>query len=94
MKGTLIKTNLSKFEKQKIKYRSFRTLDADALNKDLQSVELLNYENGKENCNIDNVYDKFESDIVSIFDKQASIKQAYVREKQLPYMNRKLRKAI
>ena len=40
------------------------------------------------------MYDKFESDIVSIFDKHAPIKQAYVREKQLPYMNRKLRKAI
>ena len=31
---------------------------------------------------------------MSIFDKHAPIKQAYVREKQLPYMNRKLRKAI
>ena len=42
------------------------------------------------------MYDKFESDIISIFDKHAPIKQAYVREKQfkLPYMKRKVRKAI
>ena len=94
MIGTLININIPKFEKQKIQYRSFRTLDVNALNNDLQNVKLLYHEDGNENCSIDNMYDKFESDIVSIFDKHAPIKQAYVREKQLPYMNRKLRKAI
>ena len=43
---------------------------------------------------IDAIYDTFESDIVSIFDKHAPVKQTCLREKQLPYMNRKLKKAI
>ena len=85
MIGTLININIPNFEKQKIQYRSFRTPDVHALNNDQQNVELLNYEDGNENCSIDNVYDIFESDKVSIFDKHAPIKQAYVREKQLPY---------
>ena len=51
-------------EKQKIKCRSYRTLDVHAMNNDRQNVELLNYEDDNENCSIDSVY---ESDIVSIF---------------------------
>ena len=78
MIGTLINTNLPKFEKQKIQYRSFRTLDVNALNNDLQNVELLDYTSGNKKCSIDNVYDKFESDIVQFFDKYVPIKQAYV----------------
>ena len=94
MIGTLININIPKLEKQKIQYRSFRTLDVHALNNDLQNIDLLNNEDDSENTSIDNIYENFESDIVSIFDKHAPIKYAYVREKQLPYMNRKLRKAI
>ena len=87
--GTLINVNVLEIEKRKIQYRSFRTLDANALNDDLQKVELLSCVDENEKCNIDAVYDKFETGIVSIFYKHAPIKQACVREKQLPYMKRK-----
>ena len=41
MIGTLININIPKFEKQKIQYRSFRTLDVHALNNDLQNIDLI-----------------------------------------------------
>ena len=51
--GTLINVNVPKFEKRKIQYRSFRTLDANALNNDLQKVDLLSCLDENEICNID-----------------------------------------
>ena len=79
MIGVVINSTMPKNEKQKIQYRSFRTLDIHALNNDLQNVELLSSDRNHENCSIDTIYDKFESDIVSIFDKHAPIKQTYLR---------------
>ena len=51
----------------------------DVLNNDLQNVEQIESASCNEKCSIDNVYDKFDSDIVSLFDHHAPIKQAYVR---------------
>ena len=67
MIGTLININIPKLEKQKIQYRSFRILDVHALNNDLQNIDLLNNEDDSENTSIDNIYENFESDIVSNF---------------------------
>ena len=60
MAVTIINTNVPTFEK-------FRALDVKALNNDLQNVELLDNESGNKICSIDNVYDRLESDIVSLF---------------------------
>jgi hypothetical protein len=40
------------------------------------------------------IYETFESDINTIFDKHVPIKEMYRKNNQLPYMNRELRKAI
>ena len=82
--GTLINVNVPKFEKRIIQYRSFRTLDANALNNDLQKVELLSCVDENEICNIDAVYDKFETDIVSIFDKHALINRHMLEKSNYP----------
>ena len=47
-----------------------------------------------ESFNIHAVYDKFEIDIRNVFDKHVPIKERCVKNNQLPYMNRNLRKAI
>ena len=64
MIGVLITSTMQKNEKQLIQYRSFRTFDIRALNNDLQHVEFLGSDRNHENCSIDTIYDKFESDIV------------------------------
>ena len=40
------------------------------------------------------IYETFESDINTIFDKHVPIKEMYRKNNQLPYMNRELRKTI
>ena len=47
-----------------------------------------------ENFNFHLVYENFETDIRDVFDKHIPIKERYVKNDQLPYMNRTLRKAI
>jgi hypothetical protein len=43
---------------------------------------------------VNEIYETFESDINTIFDKHVPIKEMYRKNNQLPYMNRELRKAI
>ena len=47
-----------------------------------------------ENFNFHSFYENFETDIRDVFDKRIPIKERYVKNDQLPYMNRTLRKAI
>jgi hypothetical protein len=43
---------------------------------------------------VNEIYETFESDINTIFDKHVPTKEMYRKNYQLPYMNRELRKAI
>ena len=93
MISTVINNQIPKNEKHNIQYRSFRSVDADALNMEMKDVRLTgNTED--ENYNIHAVYDKFETDTRNGFEKHVPIKERYVKNNQLPYMNRNLRKAI
>ena len=92
MISAVINNQIPKNEKHKIQYRSFRSVDADALNMEMIDVRLTgNTED--ENFNINDVYDKFETDVRNVFDKHVPIKERYVKNNQF-YMNRNLRKAI
>lgn len=94
MISTVINNTIPKNQKIKISYRSFRNLDINSLNIDLSSIVVPTPDSiqcSEENVN--KVYETFEQDIQQIFDKHIPIKQMYRKSKQLPYMNRELRKA-
>ena len=88
-----IKNQIPKNEKQKIQYRSFRSVDTDALNMDRKTVRITGSDQD-EKFNFHSVYENFETDIKDVFDKHIPIKERYAQNNQLPYMNRTLRKAI
>ena len=91
---TVINNTIPNHQKIKINYRSFKTLDIDSLNIDLSSIVVPTPDNIQ--CSedyVNNVYERFEHEVQQIFDKHVPIKQMYRKTKQLPYMNRELRKA-
>lgn len=95
MISTVINNITPANEKQKIKYRSFKNLDVIALNEDLSKVNIQVQSNTSTNdIDVNEIYETFESDINTIFDKHVPIKEMYRKNNQLPYMNRELRKAI
>ena len=83
-------------KKQKIKYRSFTNLDVIALNEYLSKVNIQVQSNTITNdIAVNEIYETFESDKNTIFDKHVPIKEMYRKNNQLPYMNSgELRKAI
>ena len=99
MISTIINNTTPTNEKQKIKYRSFKSVNIESLNADLakiqptipSSVPKEIYSNEKL---VDQVYEKYETDICNVFDQHVPIKEMYVKNNKLPYMNRELRKAI
>ena len=78
MISTVINNQIPKTEKHKIQYRSFRSVDADALNMIMKDV-MLTGNTEDENINIHAVYDKFEIDIRNVCDKHVPIKERYVK---------------
>jgi thiamine phosphate synthase YjbQ (UPF0047 family) len=95
MISTVINNITPANEKQKIKYGSFKNLDVIALNEDLSKVNIQVQSNTSTNdIDVNEIYETFESDINTIFDKHVPTKEMYRKNNQLPYMNRELRKAI
>lgn len=91
--STVINNQIPINEKQRIQYRSYKSIDIDALNDEIKEIKLIGNITD-ENLDINSIYDQFESDLRNVFDKHAPIKERYVRNNQVPYMNRTLRKAI
>ena len=81
MTVTTLLVEIPKNEKHKIQYRSFRSVDADALNMEMNDVKLTG-DTVDENFNIHAVYDKFETDVRNVFDKHIPIKERYVKNNQ------------
>ena len=91
MISTVINNQIPKNEKYKIQYRSFRSVDIDALNTEMVFILLA----------LMMITVVFIQSMKSLkmmpeffFDKHVPIKERYVKNNQLPYMNRNLRKAI
>ena len=93
MISTVINNQIPKNEKQKLQYRSFRSVDTDALNLDMKTVRITG-SHQDENFNFHSVYDNFETDFRIVLDKHIPIEERFVKNNQLPYMNRTFRKAI
>lgn len=92
---TVINNATQKIEKVKISYRSFKNLDVNALNTDLSNIRIPNVnEIDPRSDNVNNLYQNFESAVSDIYDKHVPVKQMYRKAKQVPYMNKTLRKAI
>lgn len=92
--GTVINNSTPTYEKSKYKYRSFRAVDEQSLNADL---ECLKEKFKAENCSTNDInalYENFENDLISVIDKHAPMKEAYRRQNNLPYMNKNLKKEI
>jgi thiamine phosphate synthase YjbQ (UPF0047 family) len=63
-----------------------------ALNEDLSKVNIQVQSNTSTNeIDVNEIYETFESDINTIFDKHVPTKEMYRKNNQLPYMNRELR---
>ena len=78
MISTVINNITPANEKQKIKYRSFKNLDVIALNEDLSKVNIQVQSNTSTNdINMNEIYETFESDINTIFDKHVPTKEMY-----------------
>ena len=43
---------------------------------------------------VNNIYNNFEKDVTNVINKHIPVKHKYMKNTQLPYMNRDLRKAI
>ena len=70
----VINNQIPKNEKQKIQYRSFRSVDTDALNMDMKTVRITGSDQD-DNFNFHSVYENFETGIRDIFDKHIPIKE-------------------
>ena len=65
-------------EKQKIKYRSFKYLDVMALKEDLSKVYIqVQWNASKNKIDVNEIYETFESDINTNFDKHVPTKEMY-----------------
>jgi thiamine phosphate synthase YjbQ (UPF0047 family) len=63
-----------------------------ALNEDLSKVNIQVQSNTSTNdIDVNEIYETFESDINTIFDKHVPTKEMHRKNNQLPYMNRELR---
>ena len=82
MISIVINNQIPKNEKYKIQYRSFRSVDTDALSTEMKDIQLTGIDD--DDCSIHTVYEKFENDIRNIFDKLVPIKERYVKSNQLP----------
>ena len=72
MISTVINNQIPKNEKYKIQYRSFRSVDTDALITEMKDIQLTGIDD--DDCSIHTIYEKFENDIRNIFDKHVPIK--------------------
>ena len=76
MISIVINNQIPKNEKYKIQYRSFRSVDTDALNTEMKDIQLTGIDG--DDCRIHTVYEKFENDIRNIIDKHVPIKERYM----------------
>ena len=77
MISTVINNQISENEKYKIQYRSFISVDTDALNMEMKDIQLTGIDD--DDCSIHTVNENFENDIRNTFDKHVPIKERYVK---------------
>ena len=80
---TILKTNFKKAKPKEIIYRCFRNCNSDELGKDLHSKI--------KDCNN---HQSFEKTFIEVLNKHAPLKKKVKRAIEVPYMTKKLRKAI
>ena len=76
MISIVINNQIPKNEKYKSQYKSFRSVDTDALNTEMKDIQLTGIDGN--DCRIHTVFGKFENDIRNIFDKHVPIKERYM----------------
>ena len=64
--STVINNQIQKDEKQRIQYKSYKSIDVDALNNDIKEIKLIGNITD-ENLDINSVYDQLESDLKKCF---------------------------
>ncbi|KAL4227059.1 hypothetical protein ACF0H5_015033 [Mactra antiquata] len=95
MIGTVINNTVPKVEKRKTEYRSFKQLNESELLNDLNSMSIPTFDKAMaDNSPVNELYEHFENELNTVFNKHIPIKQKCIKQQQLPYMNSKLRKAI
>ena len=73
-------------------YRSFRSLDTDNFNSDLETkLSQLEYNTSND---LNHIYDNFSQSFIEVVDKHAPLKKRKMQPKPVPFMNRNLREAI
>ena len=80
---TVCKFFFPKSQTKEIVYRNYKKCDVDAFQGELK-LKLQSIDN----------YKSFESIFLSVLNKHAPLKKTFVRRNQVPYMTKKLRKAI
>ena len=91
--STVINSSCPSCEKTKISYRSFRNFDGESFVRDLSQIRLSHLES-QTGPQVNNIYNNFEKDVTKVINKHIPVKHKYMKNTQLPYMNRDLRKAI
>ena len=94
MISTVINITIPNMEKQKISYRSYRNFNYEDFVNDLNKIPVPEVVAERDQDLINKNYNSFELAFNEVIDKHIPVKQTYVKNEQLPYMNRQLRKAI
>jgi hypothetical protein len=83
--STIIKGEVLYEQKKLGYYRSYKTLDIENVNDDIEQIKF------NQTCHeVDSVYNEYEKDFINVLNKHAPIKSRYQRKKPFPCMNQEL----
>ena len=83
--STIIKGEVLYEPKKLGYYRSYKTLDIENVNDDIEQIKF------NQTCHeVDSVYNEYQKDFINVLNKHAPIKSRYQRKKTLPCMNQEL----